>query len=287
MDRLRANHHGHRRQRGNGARLRSSGVLALAAGLGAIVHSAGYWGAFGRRARVAGEVRRLAAIGHHSLPDLLPPQPLRLERSHGPTGQRWPALPLGRGPRRGPAAFLAPARCRLQPVRPQHARCVFRDLPWILRGQRLVFRSWGGGCFSAAGPRPYSLDTGPDYRGRSPGHYCGGRNGQRLRRHLLCCGIHEELPYRYLPLEACFLLRRRHLDVQALYEESGAYGYGKGVNGYALFCWVLGVAVYQGIANLYPSIGASLPSFVLAGAIYLGLALLRKRRMPRGRVLSL
>src|SRR5919112_1539763 len=58
-----------------------------------------------------------------------------------------------------------------------------------------------------------------------------------------------------------FLLRRRHLDVQALYEESGAYGYRKGVNGYALFCWVLGVAVYQGIANLYPSIGASLPCF--------------------------
>src|SRR5918912_1315964 len=81
-----------------------------------------------------------------------------------------------------------------------------------------------------------------------------------------------------------FLLRRRHLDVQALYEESGAYGYRKGFNGYALFCWAIGVAVYQGIANLYPSIGASLPSFVLAGAIYLGLARLQKRRMPRGGV---
>ena len=81
-----------------------------------------------------------------------------------------------------------------------------------------------------------------------------------------------------------FLLRRRHLDVEALYEESGAYGYRKGFNGYALFCWALGVAAYQGIANLYPSIGASLPSFVLAGTIYLGLARLQKRRMPRGGV---
>jgi NCS1 family nucleobase:cation symporter-1 len=81
-----------------------------------------------------------------------------------------------------------------------------------------------------------------------------------------------------------FLLRRRHLDVEALYSESGAYGYRKGFNGYALVCWAIGVAVYQGIANLYPSIGASLPSVVLAGAIYLGLARLRKRRMARGGV---
>src|SRR5215210_6352117 len=68
-----------------------------------------------------------------------------------------------------------------------------------------------------------------------------------------------------------FLLRRRRLDVQALYSESGAYGYRKGFNGYAPLCWAIGVAIYPGIANLYPSIGASLPSFVLAGAIYLGL----------------
>jgi NCS1 family nucleobase:cation symporter-1 len=68
-----------------------------------------------------------------------------------------------------------------------------------------------------------------------------------------------------------FLLRRRRLDIDALYDESGV-----GFNVYALFCWAVGVAVYQGIANLYPSIGASLPSFVLAGAIYLGLTRLRR-----------
>jgi putative hydroxymethylpyrimidine transporter CytX len=73
------------------------------------------------------------------------------------------------------------------------------------------------------------------------------------------------------------LLRRRHLDVEALYDKSGVYGYHKGFNGYALFCWVIGVAIYQGIAQLYPSIGASLPSFVLAGAIYLGLTQLQRR----------
>jgi putative hydroxymethylpyrimidine transporter CytX len=73
-----------------------------------------------------------------------------------------------------------------------------------------------------------------------------------------------------------FLLRRRYLEVEALYEESGIYSYHKGFNGYALFCWAVGVVVYQGIAQLYPSIGASLPSFVLAGAIYLGIARLRK-----------
>jgi NCS1 family nucleobase:cation symporter-1 len=74
-----------------------------------------------------------------------------------------------------------------------------------------------------------------------------------------------------------FLLRRRYLQVEALYDESGVYGYHKGFNGYALFCWAVGVVVYQGIAHLYPSIGASLPSFVLAGAIYLGLVRLRQR----------
>jgi putative hydroxymethylpyrimidine transporter CytX len=68
-----------------------------------------------------------------------------------------------------------------------------------------------------------------------------------------------------------FLLRRRRLDIDALYDGSSV-----GFNVYALFCWAVGVAVYQGIANLYPSIGASLPSFVLAGAIYLGLARLRR-----------
>jgi nucleobase:cation symporter-1, NCS1 family len=73
-----------------------------------------------------------------------------------------------------------------------------------------------------------------------------------------------------------FLLRRRRMDVESLYDKTGAYGYHGGFNGYALFCWVVGVAIYQGIAYLYPSIGASLPSFVLAGAIYLGLARLRK-----------
>ena len=75
-----------------------------------------------------------------------------------------------------------------------------------------------------------------------------------------------------------FLLRRRRLAIDALYDESGAYGYHNGFNGYALFCWAIGVVVYQGIAHLYPSIGASLPSFILAGALYLGLIRLRKRR---------
>jgi NCS1 family nucleobase:cation symporter-1 len=74
-----------------------------------------------------------------------------------------------------------------------------------------------------------------------------------------------------------FLLRRSYLDVDALYDKSGIYGYHKGFNGYALFCWAIGVAIYQGIAHLYPSLGASVPSFVLAGALYLGLARLTKR----------
>lgn len=75
-----------------------------------------------------------------------------------------------------------------------------------------------------------------------------------------------------------FLLRRGYLDIDALYEGSDARGYRKGVNGSALFCWAVGVVAYQIIANLYPSIGASLPSFVLAGALYLGLTRLGKDR---------
>ena len=68
-----------------------------------------------------------------------------------------------------------------------------------------------------------------------------------------------------------------HSHRRMLYDESSIYGYRKGFNGYALFCWAIGVAIYQGIAHLYPSLGASVPSFILAGAIYLGLAQLTKR----------
>ena len=77
-----------------------------------------------------------------------------------------------------------------------------------------------------------------------------------------------------------FLLRRRRLDIDNLYDKTGTYGYHRGFNWYALACWVVGVVIYQGIAGLYPSVGASLPSFILAGVIYLGLTQLRKDR-PR------
>lgn len=44
-----------------------------------------------------------------------------------------------------------------------------------------------------------------------------------------------------------------------------------GVNLPGLLAWAIGVAAYQGLSRLAPDLGATLPSFVAAGLVYLGL----------------
>jgi len=72
-----------------------------------------------------------------------------------------------------------------------------------------------------------------------------------------------------------FILRRRRYDVEALYKSGGRYWYWGGVNGWAVLAWALGVAVYHAIARFLPSLGASVPSFIVALLLYWLLAHLR------------
>jgi putative hydroxymethylpyrimidine transporter CytX len=77
-----------------------------------------------------------------------------------------------------------------------------------------------------------------------------------------------------------FVLRGRRYDVAEIYRPGGAYWYRGGVNWLAIAAWAVGVAVYLlisgvpalGIPGLFPSLGASLPSFIVAFVLYLALA---------------
>jgi NCS1 family nucleobase:cation symporter-1 len=69
-----------------------------------------------------------------------------------------------------------------------------------------------------------------------------------------------------------FVLRRRRLQADQLYEPGGAYWYQAGVNWLAVVAWAAGVAVYHLVAQLLPSLGATLPGFSAAFLLHLALA---------------
>ncbi|MEW6670749.1 MAG: putative hydroxymethylpyrimidine transporter CytX [Thermodesulfobacteriota bacterium] len=73
-----------------------------------------------------------------------------------------------------------------------------------------------------------------------------------------------------------FIIRRRRLDVDALYRSDGAYWYFKGFNPIALLSWAIGFVTYEWIAFMKFTIGGSMPSIIVAGACYLLLMRLRK-----------
>ncbi|MDQ7842322.1 MAG: putative hydroxymethylpyrimidine transporter CytX [Armatimonadota bacterium] len=91
-----------------------------------------------------------------------------------------------------------------------------------------------------------------------------------------------------------FVVRRQRYDIPALYREHGPYWYRTGINGWALAAWLAGFVVYQWIVPTeipgwkallqslfsavglpfplsarYPWLGASIPGFLLAAALYL------------------
>ncbi|HEY63186.1 MAG TPA: putative hydroxymethylpyrimidine transporter CytX [Caldilineae bacterium] len=66
-----------------------------------------------------------------------------------------------------------------------------------------------------------------------------------------------------------FILRGRHIDVDELYRPQGAYWYHSGINWMAIVAWVAGILIYHVIARALPSLGASVPSFIAAFALYL------------------
>jgi len=65
-----------------------------------------------------------------------------------------------------------------------------------------------------------------------------------------------------------FLIRKRELDLEALYQTEGAYWYQNGFNLTALLAWVVGFATYKLIETLQVGIGASLPSILVAAVLY-------------------
>jgi putative hydroxymethylpyrimidine transporter CytX len=69
-----------------------------------------------------------------------------------------------------------------------------------------------------------------------------------------------------------FLVRRRRLDLDALYLEGGAYWYGRGYHRPGILAWIAGFATYEAFQLLGSSLGGSIPSMLVAGALYHSLA---------------
>ncbi len=77
-----------------------------------------------------------------------------------------------------------------------------------------------------------------------------------------------------------FLVRKRRLNVEALYEVGGAYWYIKGFNPVALGAWAAGFLVFELIAVMKYPVGGSLPAMVVAGTLYFFLPRIRKQGEP-------
>ena len=65
-----------------------------------------------------------------------------------------------------------------------------------------------------------------------------------------------------------FVIRRRRIEIDALYRPGGRYWYRKGFNPAALTAWAVGFAVFQTLAALKLPVGGSIPSILVAGLIY-------------------
>jgi putative hydroxymethylpyrimidine transporter CytX len=75
-----------------------------------------------------------------------------------------------------------------------------------------------------------------------------------------------------------FVLRRRRLDLDALDGTGGIYWYYRGYHRAAILAWVAGFATYESIQLLGLPVGGSVPSMLVAGALYYGIV----RRYLRG-----
>jgi NCS1 family nucleobase:cation symporter-1 len=76
-----------------------------------------------------------------------------------------------------------------------------------------------------------------------------------------------------------FILRKRRIDVAALADLRGAYGFSGGWHVSGFVAWVLGIAAYHAINNWLPNLGATLPSLVIGALAYLALASRRRGEM--------
>jgi len=65
-----------------------------------------------------------------------------------------------------------------------------------------------------------------------------------------------------------FVIRKRRIDVDQLYVAGGKYWYTSGFNIAALAAWGIGFAVFEVMAHLKYSIGGTIPSIMVSGALY-------------------
>ncbi len=65
-----------------------------------------------------------------------------------------------------------------------------------------------------------------------------------------------------------FLLMKRRYSIQDLYLPSGRYWFKRGVSLVALEAWIIGVAIYYGVQQVSPDLGATLPSFIAPSIVY-------------------
>lgn len=68
-----------------------------------------------------------------------------------------------------------------------------------------------------------------------------------------------------------FIVRKRRIDVGALADPVGRYGYSAGWHIGALLAWAIGIAAYHAINQWLPAVGATLPALAVGAAAYLAL----------------
>lgn len=74
-----------------------------------------------------------------------------------------------------------------------------------------------------------------------------------------------------------FIIRRRGVDSAGLASQIGAHRWRHGLNLSGLASWAIGIAAYQALSRLAPTLGATLPAFAVAGAAHIGLQRARMR----------
>jgi NCS1 family nucleobase:cation symporter-1 len=78
-----------------------------------------------------------------------------------------------------------------------------------------------------------------------------------------------------------FIIRKRQLNLDALYEVGGEYWYQKGFHLIALISWAVGFVIFEFIAIMKYPIGGSLPSMIAAGVIYYGVTQFKRKENDR------
>lgn len=75
-----------------------------------------------------------------------------------------------------------------------------------------------------------------------------------------------------------FVVRRRTIEADDIDRKGGVYWFLGGFSARGLTAWIVGIAAYQTVTRLAPSLGATLPALVVAAATYLLLKTVRRRR---------